>query len=89
MLEHGGLLRESLGMPASNAPIVPVIIGPSASAVRAAASLRAQGYDVRAIRPPTVPAGTARLRVSLNADLSRAEVTGVASGIKRALAGRE
>ncbi len=89
VLEHGALLRESLGMPPSNAPIVPVIIGPSAAAVRAAASLRAQGYDVRAIRPPTVPAGTARLRVSLNADLSRAEVTGVASSIKRALAGRE
>jgi len=89
VLEHGELLRESLGMAPSNAPIVPVIIGPSAAAVGAAASLQAEGYDVRAIRPPTVPAGTARLRVSLNADLSRAEVTGVASSIKRALAGRE
>ncbi len=89
VLEHGGLLRESLGMAPSNAPIVPVIIGPSAAAVRAAASLRAEGYDLRAIRPPTVPAGTARLRVCLNADLSRAEVTGVAGSIKRTLAGRE
>ena len=89
VLEFGTLLRESLGLDPSNAPIVPVIIGSSAAALRCAAALRREGFDVRAIRPPTVPAGTARLRVSLNADLSRSDVTGVAAGIQRALAGRD
>ena len=85
VLEYGTLLRESLDLAPSNAPIVPLIIGPSEATVRTAASLRAEGYDVRAIRPPTVPAGTARLRVSLNADLGRAELAGVAGSIQRAL----
>ena len=85
VLAYGTLLRESLDLAPSNAPIVPLIIGPSAATVQVAASLRAEGYDVRAIRPPTVPAGTARLRVSLNADLSRAELAGVAGSIQRAL----
>lgn len=85
VLEYGTLLREALDLAPSNAPIVPLIIGSSAAAVQTAASLRAEGYDVRAIRPPTVPAGTARLRVSLNADLSRAELAGVAGSLKRAL----
>lgn len=88
VLEYGALLRETLGLVPSNAPIVPLIIGPSADTVQTAASLRAEGYDVRAIRPPTVPAGTARLRVSLNADLSRPELAGVAASLKRALEGR-
>ena len=89
VLEYGALIRELLGLAPSNAPIVPLIIGPSAPTVRAAATLRGEGYDVRAIRPPTVPAGTARLRVSLNAELSHAEVTGVAASIKRVLGGSE
>jgi len=46
--------------------IVPIIIGESEKAVAIAAHLQAEGFDVRAVRPPTVPKGTARLRVSLN-----------------------
>lgn len=47
--------------------IVPVILGRDQDAVRAAEFLQSHGYDIRAIRPPTVPAGTARLRVSIHA----------------------
>jgi 8-amino-7-oxononanoate synthase len=50
--------------------IVPIVIGENVRAVAVAAVLQAAGFDVRAIRPPTVPAGTARLRVSVNAGLS-------------------
>ena len=89
VLHHGALMRQLLGLAPSNAPIVPLIIGPSAETVGAAANLRAEGYDVRAIRPPTVPAGTARLRVSLNADLSQRRVADVADSINRVLSGRE
>jgi 8-amino-7-oxononanoate synthase len=46
-------------------PILPVIVGEDAEAVRLASALQSEGYDVRAVRPPTVPEGTARLRVTL------------------------
>lgn len=46
-------------------PIVPVILGSDAAALVAAAELQGKGYDIRAIRPPTVPEGTARLRLTL------------------------
>ena len=47
-----------------------MIIGENERAVAVAAALQQAGFDVRAIRPPTVPAGTARLRISVNVGLS-------------------
>jgi 8-amino-7-oxononanoate synthase len=55
---------------ASNSQIVPVILGSNDAAVNIAKCLRARGFGIRAIRPPTVPPGTARLRLSLTAKLS-------------------
>ena len=57
-----------------DSPIVPVVLGDNEAATGAAELLRESGFDVRAIRPPTVPAGTARLRISLNAKLDPAEL---------------
>lgn len=54
--------------PAGRDYVVPVVVGQDEPSVRAATELQARGYDVRAIRPPTVPAGTCRLRVSVHAD---------------------
>jgi 8-amino-7-oxononanoate synthase len=53
-----------------NSQIIPVVIGDSRKALRIAEKLQAKNFDVRAIRPPTVPENTARLRVSLNAGLT-------------------
>ncbi|MCX7702238.1 MAG: aminotransferase class I/II-fold pyridoxal phosphate-dependent enzyme, partial [Gemmataceae bacterium] len=52
----------------SEAYIVPIVIGEDRPTVRAAEQLQRRGFDVRAIRPPSVPAGSARLRVSIHAD---------------------
>jgi len=54
--------------------IQPLIVGGSAEALAASAALEAQGLWVPAIRPPTVPAGSARLRITLSASHSAADV---------------
>ncbi|SLN37809.1 8-amino-7-oxononanoate synthase [Pseudoruegeria aquimaris] len=52
-------------LPAQATQILPVIIGGDHATMEAAAALQAQGFDIRGIRPPTVPRGTSRLRISL------------------------
>jgi 8-amino-7-oxononanoate synthase len=54
----------------SDSQIVPVILGTNDAVIRFAAALSEAGFAVRPIRPPTVPAGSSRLRLSLNASLS-------------------
>lgn len=58
----------------SPTPIQPIVIGDSAQALRLSRMLRERGLLVTAIRPPTVPAGSARLRVTLSAAHSAAQV---------------
>jgi len=55
----------------SDSQIVPVILGSNTAAITFAEFLRNRGFGVRAIRPPTVPTGKARLRLSLTAKLSK------------------
>jgi 8-amino-7-oxononanoate synthase len=62
-------------------PIVPVVMGDEASALAASTKLLGAGLLVPAIRPPTVPAGTSRLRVSLSAAHSGDEVTRLAKAL--------
>jgi len=61
--------------------IQPVVIGSNQEALDAAAALHEQGLWVPAIRPPTVPAGTARLRVTLSASHSTAQVAQLATAL--------
>jgi len=60
--------------PVSNTPIQPILIGENEEALRVATALYAKGLWVPAIRPPTVPKGTARLRVTLSAAHTHDEV---------------
>ena len=64
-------LEKRLKIVPSGTPIQPILLGSDERALKVAAALQAGGFDVRAIRPPTVPEGTARLRlaVTLNADV--------------------
>jgi 8-amino-7-oxononanoate synthase len=63
---------------ASESQIIPVMLGENAEAVCVAGELERNGFAVRAIRPPTVPTGTARLRLSLTSKLTDAEITKLA-----------
>ncbi|HEX7647569.1 MAG TPA: 8-amino-7-oxononanoate synthase [Noviherbaspirillum sp.] len=65
----------------SQTAIQPVVIGANDDALRAAASLHEQGYWVPAIRPPTVPANTARLRITLSASHTAEDVMRLAGAI--------
>jgi 8-amino-7-oxononanoate synthase len=58
----------------SGSQIVPYVVGDNARAMSLAAALQARGFDIRGIRPPTVPAGTARLRISLTNNVGKDDV---------------
>ncbi len=64
-----GLSDASFDTGNSNTQIVPVLLGTTKTAMDTAQFLRNEGFEVRAIRTPTVPEGTARLRLSVTADL--------------------
>jgi len=69
-----GASQIGLQLMESPTPIQPILIGDSAQALRLSQMLRERGLLVTAIRPPTVPAGSARLRVTLSAAHSEAQV---------------
>jgi 8-amino-7-oxononanoate synthase len=64
------LIEAGVPMIEGDSQIVPWIIGENSRAVSAAAALQAKGFDVRAVRPPSVPTGTARFRLTVNLDLT-------------------
>ena len=70
-------------LPMSGSQIVPLIVGEDAATMRLAAAVQAEGFDVRGIRPPTVPPGTARLRVSLTLNASAEDVVRLAATLER------
>ena len=81
----GHELQRLCGITPSGTQIQPVIVKSDTRAVSIAAALQEQGFDVRAVRPPTVPEGTARLRVSLTLNASSEDTTSLATAIAREL----
>jgi len=69
----------------SNSAIQPIILGESEKALKASQHLFEQGFYVSAIRPPTVPKDTARLRITLNANHTKAQIEQLLVCIKNAL----
>jgi len=63
-------LESRCGVHPSGSQILPVVVGADTRATGLAAAMRGHGYDIRAIRPPTVPEGTARLRIALTLNTS-------------------
>lgn len=88
-----GALAEKLGrdlrlrrwqLARSQTPIQPLVIGGNREAVAASEALEREGILVPAIRPPTVPAGTARLRISLSAAHAEEDVDRLVDALRRA-----
>ena len=71
---------------ASTTPIQPILLGSPAAALAAQRQLAAAGYWAVAIRPPTVPAGSARLRITLSAGHTEAQIDALAAELGALLA---
>lgn len=81
LVAHAGRELKRIALPASGSQIQPVIVGDNGRAMALAAALQARGFDVRGVRPPTVPEGTARLRVSLTLNVSEGDVTALVDAL--------
>jgi 8-amino-7-oxononanoate synthase len=64
------LTAAGIPIPAGSSQIIPVVLGENDIALAAAEALQGLGFDVRAIRPPSVAPGSARLRISINTHLA-------------------
>jgi 7-keto-8-aminopelargonate synthetase-like enzyme len=78
-------LRRALAQPDQPSAIVPVLLGAEDKAVATADALQARGFDVRAVRPPTVPDGTSRLRLTTGAHQRDADVDALLGAMKELL----
>ena len=70
-----------LGLPEPTSPIVPVLMGNEQAALGASAGLESAGFLVTAIRPPTVPRGTSRLRITFNAAHDEVDIDRLAQAL--------
>ncbi|PQM26595.1 8-amino-7-oxononanoate synthase [Sphingopyxis lindanitolerans] len=86
LVRHAEMRLAALGLPASGSQIIPVVIGDNARTMRIAAALQAAGFDVRGIRPPTVPHGTARLRIAITLNVGEREVDAMTGALAAAMA---
>jgi len=84
---RAGARRRGLDFADSQTPIQPFLVGDEARALALAEALRLEGFWVTAIRPPTVPKGTARLRVTLSAAHTAADVDAFLDALERATRG--
>jgi 8-amino-7-oxononanoate synthase len=76
------LFASRLNLPVPQSPIVPLIVGGSEAALAASRALEQAGFLVTAIRPPTVPDGTARLRVTFTAVHGEDDVLRLAEAVR-------
>ena len=86
LVRHAGQqLAKACGVVPTGTHIQPIIVHRDDKAVRLARAMQDAGYDIRAVRPPTVPEGSARLRISLTLNVSEADVTRMAESLAEAI----
>ena len=79
-----GLAAAGLRCGTSSTQIVPVMLGTNEAALHVASELQHDGFAVKAIRPPTVPAGTARIRISLTSKITMDDIGRLVAAISAA-----
>ena len=70
LVDHAHAQAAACGFPGLTSQILPILLGTDQRVMQVAAALQTRGYDIRGIRPPTVPRGTARLRISITLNTS-------------------
>jgi len=86
LVRHAETHLHRLGLKASGSQIQPIILGEDRRAVAFAETLQAKGHDIRAIRPPTVPEGTARLRLALTLHVTLADLDALFADLENQMA---
>lgn len=82
----GDRLHAALGVARTGSQVIPVLIGDNGRTMEIARRLQQSGFDVRGIRPPTVPQGTARLRLSITLNIGRPEIDALVQAMEDAMA---
>lgn len=80
---RSSLVDAGLDIRAGDSPIVPIVLGAEPAAVAAAWKLLGEGLLIAAVRPPTVPRGSSRLRVTLSSEHQPVDVDKLVSALKR------
>lgn len=87
MVERLGAALGAMGLDApSGSQIQPIVLGADRRTMAVAAGMQARGFDLRGVRPPTVPAGTSRLRLSLTLNASEADLAAMLAALGEVLA---
>ena len=73
--------KAHLGLEGLSSQIIPVILGDDERTMETAKALQSRGFDVRGIRPPTVPRGTSRLRISITGNVTEADISALFAAI--------
>lgn len=81
LIDHACGRLGPLGAASTGSAIMPLILGDDSRTMAVAAMLQQTGFDVRGIRPPTVPAGTARLRLSITLNLDERDIDALADAL--------
>ncbi|MEP9358259.1 8-amino-7-oxononanoate synthase [Sphingomonas sp. KR3-1] len=81
LIAQAEALLAPAGVQATGSQIVPLVLGEDARTMAVAAALQDRGFDVRGIRPPTVPVGTSRLRISLTLNVTEGDVAALADAL--------
>jgi 8-amino-7-oxononanoate synthase len=89
LIRHYQQQAARYGIPATDSQIQPIVLGDDALTIEVASSLQQAGFDVRGIRPPTVPEGTSRLRVSLTLNVTGDAVSALLERISHTAGNRQ
>lgn len=85
LIAHAEARLAPLGALPTGSQILPLVLGDDARTMQVAAAVQAAGFDVRGIRPPTVPKGTSRLRISLTLNAGMADIDALADVLAKVL----